>query len=337
MKFMGYRLKIRNVLFVIPVLTVCLWAQDSTSTMPIPAPVAISMPNADTTEAQPSMDSVPTSATPIVTNIPLQRDTKPNVAVIDFTGDQTVTPEQLSYITGKMASELVTSDQFTVLDRSRMDYILKEQGFQQSGACDSKECRVQVGQLLGVDFIVAGTLVKFGPTYIVRIDYIDVETGKIVKSVDLQKKGDLYEIVNDLCQEGVGKLLDALNGKHQQVEAAPIMQGPASAGIQEAERQVPADALPKVKEKRMSAKRKVAVALWGTSLASAGAGYYFDWKGAGYRDEYQDAEDSKDSTTLFDRSDKMSDMETYRNTSYGISIGSALLGLLLWFLPEDDQ
>ena len=113
----------------------------------------------------------------------------PRIAVIDFTGDKSVETEQLAFISGKMASELNDTKAFVVLDRSRMAYILKEHGFQQSATCNSSDCRVQVGQLLGVDMLVAGNLVKFGPTYMLRLDYLDVTSGQIVKSVDLQKKG----------------------------------------------------------------------------------------------------------------------------------------------------
>ena len=75
---------------------------------------------------------------------------KPSIAVLTFKGDNIVTPEQLAFITTKFASELISSGAFTVLDRNRMDAILAEQGFQQSGTCNSTDCNVQVGQLLGV-------------------------------------------------------------------------------------------------------------------------------------------------------------------------------------------
>ncbi|HSQ40690.1 MAG TPA: CsgG/HfaB family protein [Fibrobacteraceae bacterium] len=236
---------------------------------------------------------------------------QPNIAVIDFTGDQTVTADQLSFITGTMASELVSTNVFTVLDRGRMDYILEEQGFQQSGACNSQECRVQIGQLLGVDFLVSGTLVKFGPAYMMRVDYLDVQTGQILQSVNLQKEGELYQIVKGLCHDGVQMLVNSLDSHSGH--------------------QISADALPKVENRPMSFKRKVALALWGTSLAAAGVGGYFNYRGVGYREDYQN---TKDTSEVRDYASKMDDMERDRNVSYGISIGTALVGLVLWFLPE---
>lgn len=112
----------------------------------------------------------------------------PQLAVIDFTGDANSTAEQLDFITGELASELVKTNAFVVLERGRMDAILQEQGFQQSGACNSSDCRVQVGQMLGVDKLVAGSLVRFGPQYAFRIEYLDVATGRILQTISLEKR-----------------------------------------------------------------------------------------------------------------------------------------------------
>ena len=134
------------------------------------------------------------------------------IAVLPFVGDQSVTPEQLNFITGKFAGELISTGAFTVLDRGKMDFILKEQGFQQTGVCNSSECKVQIGQLLGVDFLVAGNMVKFGPEYAFRLEYIDVSTGQLVKSVDISRKGDLYEVYKEICHEGAMKLAQNVQG-----------------------------------------------------------------------------------------------------------------------------
>jgi len=282
---------------------------------------------------------------------------KPNIAVIDFTGDQTVSLEQLSFISGTLALELVNTKQFVVLDRNRMEFILKEQGFQQSGACNSQECRVQVGQLLGVDDLVSGTLVKFGPSYMMRLDYLDVLTGQIIQSVNIQREGDLYKIVNDMCHEGGLKLVDALRTKHNEEKKpqepsvnltvtqinsiTPAKLFPIKVPHNKTQEQtivVSAGALPKVQpsqaSKTISLKRKVALFLWGSSLASVGAGYYFNQKGVDYIDDYNEALNSGNHQMFLDASSSANNMKTYRAASYGLSIGSALVGLVLWVLPE---
>ena len=251
---------------------------------------------------------------------------KPTIAVLPFLGDATVTPEQLNFITGKFVSELIATDAFMVLDRGKMDFILKEQGFQQSGVCNNSECKVQVGQLLGVDNLVLGNMVKFGPEYAFRIEYIDVSSGQIMKTVELAKEGNLYQVYKSVCSEGAQKLVEAVFGP-KAATAKTVAQEPAS---------VPADAIPKLPSKPMSAKRKWALALWGTSLLGAGGGFYFNNQRAQYTDDYNKALKAlnfTDTKTAFDNAQNAS---TRRTVSYGISLGTLLAGTVLWFLPEGN-
>ena len=50
-------------------------------------------------------------------------------------------------LTDRLRSELVKTGSFTIIERSEMDEILKEQGFQITG-CTSDECVVEAGRLL---------------------------------------------------------------------------------------------------------------------------------------------------------------------------------------------
>ena len=43
-----------------------------------------------------------------------------------------------------------------------MDDLLKEQGFQQTGSCDSDACIVQAGRILGVPGIIVGSVGRVG-------------------------------------------------------------------------------------------------------------------------------------------------------------------------------
>jgi TolB-like protein len=137
---------------------------------------------------------------------------KPNIAVLNFSGDATVTPEQLAFITGEFASELTRSEAFTVLERSRMKDILQEQNFQQSEICNSSECKLQMGQMLGVDNLVVGSMVRFGPNYAFRVEYLDVATGVILKTVSFEKTGELHQVYRTACQEGASALGRFANG-----------------------------------------------------------------------------------------------------------------------------
>lgn len=262
---------------------------------------------------------------------------QPNVAVLNFKGDQTVTAAQLDFITGKFASELLATQSFRVLERGQMDQILREQGFQQSGACDAGECQVQMGQMLGVDKLISGHMVQFGSEYAFRLQYIDVVSGAIEKTVELTATGELQDVYKAVCKEGAKRLATWINkdAKAPTKVVEPKSEAPV----------VPADAIPKAAPSRpLSGKRKIALALWGTSLAGAGGGYYFNGQAVNHADDYDAAQASyldpsvdRQAEALRegqDAYDNLQSAQTGRTVSYGVSAGAAVLGAVLWFWPE---
>ncbi len=74
---------------------------------------------------------------------------------------------------------LSREEMFDVLERSRMESILNEQGFQLSGACDTEECIVQIGTMLGAQKMVAGSVSRVGTLYTLQVRIIDIGTGRI--------------------------------------------------------------------------------------------------------------------------------------------------------------
>ena len=88
-----------------------------------------------------------------------------------------LSPEEAQTLTQRLTSKLVSIGKYRVVERSNMDKILKEQKFQHSGCTDS-ECAFEIGQLLNSDFIVIGSVNKFGKTYALDARLIDVGLGK---------------------------------------------------------------------------------------------------------------------------------------------------------------
>jgi hypothetical protein len=152
---------------------------------------------------------------------------KPNVAVLDFGGDKNVTEEQLKAIAGRLQAELMNLDAFTILDRSQMDQILKEQGFQQSGACTQSDCMVEMGQLLGVEKIITGQVVNFGEDWSVSVNYIDVGTGKVEQSISYEVHGKLIDVLKQGSPRGARMLVARVEGR--KLEKGPLSEkGPSS-------------------------------------------------------------------------------------------------------------
>lgn len=89
----------------------------------------------------------------------------------------------LELLAAKMEATLVETNQFHVVERAQMDKILQEQGFQQSGVCDSSSCDVQMGKLLGVDKIIVSNIAGRESDWVIVGKLIDVQTGLIERTI----------------------------------------------------------------------------------------------------------------------------------------------------------
>ena len=133
---------------------------------------------------------------------PASQRALPNVAVLDITGNyKDFSREDLSAIAGRFETELSKTGKIQVLERRNMDLILQEQGFQQSGACNTSECQVQVGQLLGVDRIITGSLTKVDKLYTLNLKMVDVGSGQNTLSHALDIRGSLEDVMRGGCFE----------------------------------------------------------------------------------------------------------------------------------------
>lgn len=127
---------------------------------------------------------------------------KPAVAIMDFTGNyRQFTKEDLSAITNRFETELMKTGVYQILERRNIDAILQEQGFQQTGACNTSECQVQVGQLLGVERFIAGEISQVNNIISMNLKMVDVGTGANLKSHALDIKGDLSTALSGGCYE----------------------------------------------------------------------------------------------------------------------------------------
>jgi len=87
-------------------------------------------------------------------------------------------------IVGAITTEVVNTNRFRVVERSRIDKIMREQGFQRSSL--TSEQVVKVGRLLGVNKIITGEYSEDGYNSTVNIRLIDVETGDIEAAASYQ-------------------------------------------------------------------------------------------------------------------------------------------------------
>ncbi|MBN1892946.1 outer membrane beta-barrel protein [bacterium] len=105
---------------------------------------------------------------------------KPNIAILDLDGSG-ISKEDLKGLTNRFQTEIFRTDQFTVLERAKIDALLEEQQFQSTG-CTDLACAIEIGRMLNVELVVVGNVDRVGSIYSVNVRLVDVLTGKIIKN-----------------------------------------------------------------------------------------------------------------------------------------------------------
>jgi TolB-like protein len=112
-------------------------------------------------------------------------------------------------ISEQLRAELMKSRKIRLIERSQMQEILKEQGFQQTG-CTSDACAVEIGQLIGVKNIVVGSVGAAGSYTVLSVRIIDVRTGNIIVNESVRTKGGIDKVLEKGIEEASSKLLNGL-------------------------------------------------------------------------------------------------------------------------------
>jgi hypothetical protein len=112
------------------------------------------------------------------------RDT---AAVMDLRANNC--PETLAKAaTDILINRIYSTNLFTIVERSQMEAILKEQGFQLTG-CTDEDCAVKIGKLLSVKKIFIGSLSKL-ERYILNVRIVDVESGRVESTYEAPARNE---------------------------------------------------------------------------------------------------------------------------------------------------
>lgn len=149
----------------------------------------------------------------------LSQSERLSVAVSDLE-PHAVDKASAAIITDRLRSEMVNTGRFRVMERGEMEAVLSEQGFQQSGACSDQACLVEVGQLLGVSHVVAGTIGKVGRLFTLSLRIIDVRTGEIVRVVSEDCDCAIEDVLSSSTGKIARRLAAAVGGEPEQPAAA---------------------------------------------------------------------------------------------------------------------
>lgn len=149
-----------------------------------------------------------------------QEQKRTSVAILEL--EPKGVPEvEVSALSDRLRSELLNTGSFDVMERGKMQEILREQGFQQSGACNTDACAVEVGQLIGVEKMIAGSLGKVGRTYTVNLRLISVKTGRIERSVTRDYAGEIDKLLTTEMRQVAQVLAASVTGQQIAPQAKP--------------------------------------------------------------------------------------------------------------------
>lgn len=129
-----------------------------------------------------------------------------SVALVDLQA-KGVSSEEASAFTDRIREELFKTGQYTVMDRSVMDKILAERGLEMSGLVASEGELVQAGKLLGVQWIIVGSVSKVGNMYSISLRSIDVKTGVVLNIASTDYDGSIEGAARTSCPLVVTKLV----------------------------------------------------------------------------------------------------------------------------------
>ena len=124
------------------------------------------------------------------------QDTRPTVAILDFES-QGISEQEVKTLTERMRSEIGATNAVRLIERKAIENIMAEQGLAQSG-CVTDECAAEVGQLLGVQFMVNGSIGKLGDKYTIDAKIFSVETGATERTVSATHEGDVSGLLIEM-------------------------------------------------------------------------------------------------------------------------------------------
>jgi|GEM_PF-4867981 len=153
-----------------------------------------------------------------------QEQEKLTIGVIDLDAEG-VEDSEARAITGRLRIWLGRTGTFEVIERNQMENIMEEMGFQFSGACDTDECVVQVGRILGASKMVAGSVSKVGTLYSLQIRIIDITTSRIEHTSFADEPGGIEAVMQDATRKVADELALYVRGE-QAAEPAVTVQDP---------------------------------------------------------------------------------------------------------------
>jgi TolB-like protein len=125
-----------------------------------------------------------------------QNASLPAVAILDFES-KGLPNYEVETLTERLRSEAANTNAIRLIDRKMLETILNEQGLQQSG-CTTDECAAEVGQLLGAQFMISGSIGKLGSIYTIDAKMVSVTTGAAERAKTVTYAGEVSGLILEM-------------------------------------------------------------------------------------------------------------------------------------------
>jgi len=142
----------------------------------------------------------------------------PRVSVATLKGEG-VPGSQAALISDAVLSEMRHSGSVDIVERKNLDKLLLEQNLQSSGICSESDCAVKIGKVLGVDFMVVGTLGSIRKNMLMNLRLVNVESGEVVGSISRQSSSGMERFIHYDIPLSVQLLLEDAGDKLFQARA----------------------------------------------------------------------------------------------------------------------
>jgi TolB-like protein len=157
---------------------------------------------------------------------PVQAQDVPRVAVLDFTGfmmgDGNAAVSLGKAIAAMLVTEFSGREGIQVIERAQLNEMLREQDLALSGRLDESSA-VEIGKLLGVQYVVTGQATDIVGNLRMDIRAIDVETSEIVAVLKMSDRTtELLSVVVALADEFGEQLNLVPPSQRAAVESIPV-------------------------------------------------------------------------------------------------------------------
>lgn len=121
------------------------------------------------------------------------------IAVLDFIPGSGLNKTEVTGLSDMLIDALFKSNQFTIVERTQLYKILREQGFQTSDLSVGEISKV--GNILGVNNILTGTVNYVLGEYNIDVRVIDVKNGEVIATSGITKTNNqtVREVMNTLA------------------------------------------------------------------------------------------------------------------------------------------